>query len=205
MNQHKVVAPIIVNLVIITIGCFIFAFGFNLFIFPLRILTGGVTGISIILYELFGITPALSQWSLNIPLFVLGWWKIGHEYAIKIVYGSLFLPYAIKLTEGLSQYEIKMNVLVAVIIGSALLGIGLGIILRVKGSTGGLDIPARLLSNRYKLGIGLSVGVIDITVIIVGIIVFQVVSDSGLIKGLYALISVLIMMLIIDIFSFQKK
>jgi uncharacterized membrane-anchored protein YitT (DUF2179 family) len=202
--KNNIVSPIIRSLFIMTIGCFIFAIGFNVYIFPLRILTGGVTGISIIINEAFGLNPAYTQWALNIPLFFFGWFVIGNEYAVKIIYGSFFLPLAIRLTEGISSLIEPFSQLPSIVIGASILGLGLGLILDAHGSTGGLDIPARIISNELKIGLGLAIGLIDSFVIIIGMIAFQIINGTGLAQGLNALLVVIVMTMIIDLVTIKQ-
>jgi uncharacterized membrane-anchored protein YitT (DUF2179 family) len=203
-QKMNIVSPILRSLIIMTIGCFIFAIGFNVYIFPLRILTGGVTGISIIINEAFGVTPAYTQWALNIPLFFFGWFVIGNEYAVKIIYGSFFLPLAIRLTEGISSHIEPLSQLPSTLIGAGILGLGLGLILDAHGSTGGLDIPARIVSMELKIGLGLAIGLIDSFVIVLGMISFQLINGTGLIQGLNALLVVIIMTLVIDLVTIKQ-
>ncbi|MDF2699173.1 MAG: putative rane protein [Haloplasmataceae bacterium] len=195
---HNKVGTQIFGLLIMIFGCFIFALGFNTFVLPNHLFTGGVTGISLIVFELTNISPAYTQWFLNLPLLFVGWYFIGNSYAFKIIFGSLFLPLAIKLTEKLS-YVIDTPILLSVIIGGTLLGLGLGVILAVNGSTGGLDIPARLLSRHTSLSLGKAVGIIDMIVILVGIFIFHNYNNTGIEKGLYAVLLLIIMTVVIDL------
>jgi uncharacterized membrane-anchored protein YitT (DUF2179 family) len=196
--KHKYFS-IVESLFLMSIGCLVFAIGFNLFIFPLHFLTGGVTGISIVVNEVLGIAPAYTQWALNIPLFFLGWSVIGNEYAIKIIYGSFFLPFMVKITEWLVNYAPDIHKLISLVLGAILLGLGLGLILGANGSTGGLDIPARILSKMTHLSLGVCIGIVDAFVITSGAIAFQLINQTGLEKGLYALIVLLIMTIMIDL------
>lgn len=187
-----------------SLGCLIFAVGFNIFIFPLEILTGGVTGISIIINKAYHIAPAYSQWALNIPLFFWGWMQIGNRYAAKIIYGSFFLPFLIKVTEDLSNHQFDFSQPTSVILGAIFLGLGLGLILDANGSTGGLDIPARIISQSSKISLGAAIGIVDSFVIITGMISFQILDGTGIEKGLYALLFVFVMTLMIDLITILK-
>jgi uncharacterized membrane-anchored protein YitT (DUF2179 family) len=204
MKHHQIIKSLAKSIVVMSIGCLIFAIGFNLFIFPLGFLTGGVTGISIIINKLTNINPAYTQWALNIPLFVLGWIVLGHTYAVKITYGSFFLPFMVKLTENLNQVNVQLPNLISLILGSILLGLGLGIILGVNGSTGGLDIPARILSQVTKISLGVAIGLVDMIVIVSGAFVYQILDHNGLMQGLYALICLLLMTVMIDLCTIHK-
>ena len=83
----------------ILVGSAIVAVAFNLFLLPNRIASGGVSGISTIVYDVFGNEPAFTQWAFNIPLFILGILLLGGmKYGVKTLVGTLFLPYVVFLT-----------------------------------------------------------------------------------------------------------
>ncbi len=77
---------------LLILGAAIIAASFNLFLNPNRIASGGVTGISTILQDVWGMEPAWIQWGLNIPLFFLGLWLLGGSFGVKTALGSFILP-----------------------------------------------------------------------------------------------------------------
>lgn len=172
-------------------GCWIIALSFNWFLNPNRIASGGITGISTILEELYGWEPAIVQWSLNIPLFAAGALLLGRGFGLKTAAGSVLLPLFVLLTKPWPA--LTDNVLLATIYGGIGIGVGLGIVFRSRASTGGLDVAAQLLHKYTGLSYGLCIASLDGIVIVTAGIVF---SPE---KALYALIGLYVTSKTIDI------
>lgn len=133
-------APTVWSVLLLLLGSIIVALSFNMFLLPNGIASGGVAGISIIVQRLTGITPAYTQWAINIPLFVAGVWLLGKRFGAKSALGSVVLPLFILLTDG---YAFPThNPLLAAIYGGIGVGLGLGLVFRGGGSTGGMDLAA---------------------------------------------------------------
>jgi uncharacterized membrane-anchored protein YitT (DUF2179 family) len=163
------------------IGTFLIAASFNLFLAPNEIASGGVSGISIIVRALTGLEPAVTQWALNIPLFLAGVLLLGKKFGLKTAFGTAVFPLFVLLTSNWAP--LTDNPLLATLFGGLGVGAGLGIVFRGRGSTGGTDVAAQILAKYTGLGLGLSVAVLDGLVIIAAGIVF---SPE---QALYALIA----------------
>lgn len=172
-------------------GSFLTALGFNMFLNPNDIASGGVAGISIIIKHLLGVQPALTQWFLNIPLFILGLVFLGKVYAMRTVSGSFFLPLFIFLTSKVPS--ITANPLLAAIYGGLVVGIGLGLVFKGNASTGGLSIIASIVNKYTGFSIGKCQMLTDACVVISASLVFK--PD----KVLYALISIFVTSRAIDL------
>ncbi|TMV47184.1 YitT family protein [Paenibacillus mesophilus] len=172
-------------------GCLTIALSFNFFLNPNQIASGGVAGISTIIQQLFGIEPAVMQWVLNIPLFILGMLFLGGQFGLKTAVASVVLPLFVLLTRDLGP--LTTNALLATIYGGIGIGAGLGIVFRGRGSTGGLDSAAQLIHKWTGLGYGLAVALLDGAVILAAGVVF---SPE---KALYALIGLFVTTKTIDI------
>ncbi len=185
---------------LLLMGSLLIAVSFNMFLSPNQVASGGVSGISIIINQLFGIEPALTQWALNIPLFIAGTWLLGGQFGLKTAVGSVVLPLFVLLTKGLPSPT--QNVLLASIYGGILIGVGLGIVFRGRGSTGGLDLAAQIIHKYTGLSLGLSVAMLDGLVILSAGLVFSAE------KALYALIGLYVTSKTINVvqigFSYSK-
>ena len=138
----------------IIVGAALVGLAFNIFLLPARLAAGGVSGISTILYELFQFNPAYVQWLINIPLLIVGIIFIGREFSLKTFVGTLFVPFTIWLTQGL---DLSVdNPLLSAIYGGIMLGVGLGIVYRGNGSTGGTALIAQVLKKFTGLSSGFS-------------------------------------------------
>ena len=185
---------------LLLLGSLVIALSFNLFLSPNQVASGGVTGISIIINALTGIEPALTQWALNIPLFLIGLWLLGGQFGVKTVIGSLVLPFMILLTRDVPA--LTDNILLASIYGGMLVGLGLGLVFRGRGSTGGLDLAAQIIHRYTGVALGLCVAMLDGAVIVTAGFVL---SPE---KALYALIGLFVTSKTINVvqlgFSFSK-
>lgn len=189
-----------VDAIFIIVGSFIMALSFNLFFLPNHIASGGVSGLSVLAQAWLGIEPAFTQWALNIPLFVLGFWLLGRDYGIRSLLGSVILPLFVFLTK---DWPIPTsNPLLASIYGGIGVGIGMGLVYRGRGSTGGLTIVAQLLQKYSGLSFSVCVVLLDAIVISSAALVLS------LEQALYALIGLYVTGKVIDAielgFSFTK-
>lgn len=181
----------------IMIGAALVGLAYNIFYLPARLAAGGVSGISTIVYELFGFSPAFVQWAINIPLLVIGVIFIGKEFGAKTFVGTLFVPLVIWLTADLS-FGVD-NPLLSAIYGGIVLGVGLGIVYRGNGSTGGTTLLAQILKKYTGLSSGFSQLFVDGFVVIASAFVF----DFEL--ALYALMSIFVTSKVIDFVQLQTS
>jgi uncharacterized membrane-anchored protein YitT (DUF2179 family) len=176
----------------ILIGASLVALAFNLFLLPNQIASGGVSGISIILANLLSWEPAFVQWAFNIPLFIAGVILLGgRQYGIKTLVGTIFLPFVVYLSNDIEPWT--TDPLLAALFGGMGAGLGLGIVFRGKGSTGGTDLAAQILNKYTGLSLGTCIAIID------GIIVLAAAAVFDIERGLYALIGLYVTSKTIDL------
>ncbi|SFL89912.1 Uncharacterized membrane-anchored protein YitT, contains DUF161 and DUF2179 domains [Paenibacillus sp. 1_12] len=182
--RRKSRRDIVVEYGLLLLGSMVIAAGFNMFLSPNQVASGGVSGISIIVQSVFGFEPAVTQWVLNVPLVILGTFLLGRHHGVKTVIGAFLLPLIILLTRHLPA--LTDNLLLASIYGGIMLGIGVGLVFRGKGSTGGLDLAAQIVHKYTGLSLGLAMAMLDGLVILTAGIVL---SPE---KALYALIGLFV-------------
>lgn len=171
-------------------GSFIFAFGLNYFIIANGLAEGGFTGLALIIHYLTGLPTGGVLLVLNIPLLLLGWIKWGKTFILKTVLSVLGVSLAVDLTSG---WGLKTHdLLLAALYGGVLSGVGIGIVLRSGGTTGGVDIIARYINETYGLSMGKFFFLFDFILLAAIGILF------GLEKALYTLVTVYIFSLVID-------
>lgn len=107
---------------------------------------------------------------INIPLLILGWKMVGKDFLFKTIYGTVCLSTVIHLTERFITPQ--KDVLIGALYGGLLVGIGLGIIFSVNGSTGGTDIIGRILYNNFNIPMGTTMLALDILILGIAIIFF---------------------------------
>jgi uncharacterized membrane-anchored protein YitT (DUF2179 family) len=177
--------------ILLILGSFLVAVGFNLFLNPNRIASGGVTGISTILEEVISFEPAYVQWALNIPLFIAGVLLMGGRFGLKTAVGSIVLPLFVLMTNDLEPWT--RNPILATIFGGLVVGAGLGIVFRGRGSTGGLDLAAQILHKYTGLTLAFAVLLLD------GLVI----TAAGVLlapeKALYAMVGLFVTSKTIDV------
>lgn len=143
------------NIIGILIGTALFSFGFVHFNMQNQLGEGGFSGITLILYFTLNWDPALMNLLLNIPMFILGWKLLGKLTFIYTIIGTIGVSVFLKIFQA---YEVNMNLqddlLLVSLFAGVFVGVGLGIVFRFGGTTGGVDIIARL-ANKY---LGWSIG-----------------------------------------------
>ncbi|WP_018921950.1 YitT family protein [Salsuginibacillus kocurii] len=175
----------LLNIGLIFTGSAIVAIAYNLFLLPNRIASGGVSGFATIIYDVFAILPAITLWSLNIPLFLLGLLLLGGlKYGAKTIIGTLFLPFVVYLTQDWSPAT--TDPLLGAIFGGIGVGLGLGLVFRAHASTGGTDLAAQIINKYTGASLGACVFVMDGLIVLTSAFVFS------LEYALYALISLFI-------------
>lgn len=145
----------IINILFILLGAFIFSFGIVNFNMENELTEGGFTGIALILYHLFGTSPALMNLIFNIPLFFVGYKLLGRLSFIYTIIGTVSVSFFLWLCELFPMHiSLKNDLLLASLFGGVFIGTGLGIIFRFGGTTGGVDIVARLMKKFFDIPIG---------------------------------------------------
>lgn len=192
MKQNKTLVHLF-NTAIILFGSLIMSVGINYFAIPSSLAEGGFTGISLLLYYLLGWSPGIVIFILNIPLLFLGYHVFGKRTFVYTIIGIGALSLFLELTKGLPAWlGPPEDTLLCTLYTGVLVGIGLGLIFRVGGTTGGVDIIARLVNKYYGWSIGRTMLLFDFAVILSSIIII------GLDMAMYTLVSVFISARVID-------
>ncbi len=140
------------NLMLITVGAVLVAFSIKSILVPQGFVSGGVSGLGVLLhYVLGGLTPGWWYLLLNIPILLLGWFSVSRRFFFYTVFGIATLSLAIELIPWTAPIHDKF---LAVLAGGTLFGAGSGTALRSLGSTGGVDIVAVFLNNRFNIRVG---------------------------------------------------
>lgn len=181
----------VLEYVYVIAGAAVIALGFNLFLLPNQVASGGVSGISTILNGLFGWNAGLVQYAFNIPLFIAGVIILGKNFGAKSLVGTLTLPAIVILTQD--WQPVTLNPLLGAIFGGIVVGSGIGLVFKGKASTGGTDLLAQIITKYTGLTLGTSVLLIDGIIAVSAAVVFDIE------KGLYAIIGLYVTTKTIDI------
>lgn len=168
----------------IVIGCVIGAAAYPTFLDPGKIAPGGLTGVAMILKNLWGWDIGITSLILNIPLFIVGYRAMGRMFAFRSLVATILFSLTIDL---LPLKPIEVEPILGTLYGGILLGIGLGFILRGGATTGGTDMCARLVHKYLPfLSVGMFLFLIDCVVVVAAWIFI------GSSEALYALICIFV-------------
>lgn len=183
----------LISILMVIAGNFVIATGVALFIFPLNILSGGVAGIAVALQPIFHLDKTLVVNALTIGLYVVGAIALGKRFALKTLASAFIYPIFITfMTSALADVHITDNPLLASLYGGICIGIGIGLVFRVGGSTGGMDIPPLIINKYTGIPLPLLVMCIDGLTVVLGA------STYGIEAAMIGLISVWICGKMID-------
>ena len=178
----------------ILLGVTILALGINWFTSPLGLVTGGLSGVTIIVKELsekilgYGIPLWITNLVFNIPLFMISIKQRGFEFAKKSVWSVGLLSCALWYTGFIPNLlDVQGDLLLGGVFGGAIIGLGIGIVLKAGATTGGTDMLATIIKFKHsRFPIAKVMLGIDGLIILVGMLIF------GSMKAMYAIIAVFI-------------
>ncbi|MDD2181122.1 MAG: YitT family protein [Bacilli bacterium] len=161
------------NYIIVTFATLVVAAAFNMFFLPFNLVTGGSSGISVIVNYLFSIEPSITVLVVHITILILGYITLGGKKVSRSIYGSLIYPFFIDFTEPLSEYVISLNIssnnlLVFAIFGAVLSGLALGVIHKRGYTTGGSDVVDQIINKYFGLTIGTADFLFNGSIVIIG-------------------------------------
>lgn len=191
--KTKIKDNYIISFIAITIGAFLGSIALNTLLLPNTILDGGVMGISMIISKLSGFSLSILMLLLNAPFIYIGYKHLGKGFLIRAIYSMIIYSILIKLTEGFEPITEEM--LLATVFGGALLGIGVGIVIRFGGCVDGTESVALVLSRKITLSVGQIVLLFNLIIYSVAGILF------GLDRGLYSILTYFITSKVIDLVS----
>jgi uncharacterized membrane-anchored protein YitT (DUF2179 family) len=179
-------------ILVIILGSAFSGVAFNLFIIPNKLLSGGVSGISLIISYLFDINAGLLIFLFNIPIFILGYKFIDREFVLLSLIGMLSFSGMIEVFSFLRDSNLVQDIMLSSIYAGVLNGIGLGIVLRNRASQGGIDIIAVILKKHFSMNIGSTSMMINTAIVVVASFI------TNLNLAMYTLISMYISSTVLD-------
>lgn len=158
---------------VITLGSVIYALSFDWFVAPNQFAMGGVTGLAQILHYWFpALTVGAASALMNVPLFLIGWKKIGGHLLVSSLYAMVVSSAAIDGLNLLVDFQ-PMDPILAALFGGGVMGVGLGLVFAQGATTGGTDIVAKLLKLKWPwLPIGKLVVIPDTAVMLLVALTF---------------------------------
>lgn len=136
------------NYIILTVAALIYAVAVSLFLDPNNIAPGGVTGIAILVSRFTPITTGTVNLLINVPIVLLGLWKFGWRFICSTMYALAMITVFINAFEGYGA--VTEDLLIAAVIGGALIGSALALVFKAGATTGGADIIVKVLRTKWK-------------------------------------------------------
>ncbi len=192
MNKRKI-KNWIIDIIGTILGSSIMAFGIASFLLPNQLSSGGFAGIATITYYLLKIPVGVMTFILNIPLFLFAGYRLGKEFFVKAIVGTISLSVFIDIFDKCPS--ITNDRFLACIYGGVLIGLGTAIILKVNSSTGGTELIGNIIKT-YNPHISMSrnLMIIDMVIIVLNILFFREIEI-----GLYSVIAIYLYGKMIDI------
>ena len=161
------------NILFILVGAAIMSFGLVHFNMQNSLGEGGFTGITLLIYNLTGISPSVTNILLNIPLFFVGYKLLGKKTFYYTIIGTLAVSLFIAIFEKYQlDIPLKDDLMLAALFAGVCIGAGLGIIFRYGGTTGGVDIIARLMFKYKGWSMGKTMFMFDFCVIVLSLLTY---------------------------------
>lgn len=181
------------NFLFIILGNLIFALGIATFVIPNGLIMGGSTGLALSVQHFLGIDITITVAIINIVTFLAGLFILGKKFAATTLISTFIFPFFLNYFKDIEKLKhITSDTLLSAIFAALLVGTGVGIVLRVGASTGGLDIPAIILNKKRGVPIAIVLYTIDISILLSQMIF------SNIEQILYGIIIVLITTMVIN-------
>lgn len=195
----KSIGKHLIETAVVIFGNCIYALGVALFVLPGGLITGGTTGIALVINDITGIPITVFVLVFNVIMFFIGWLVFGWKFAANTAVSTFSYPIALEIiTRMLNGYRMTDNLILCTIFGGICIGAAIGIVMRMGASTGGLDIPVLVINRYFKIPISGQIYVFDMVILallaskrtgeqllygILLVIVYTIVLDKCLMLG----------------------
>lgn len=147
-------------------GSIIISLGLVFFLIPNKIAPGGVSGLAIVFYHLFKLPVGMIMLIFNIPVFLIGLKVLGKQFGPRTIFSFVLVSISTDVCDKVLRLPSTTdNLLLSSIFGGIVLGLGLGIVFRFKGTTGGSDIVGQIINKYCNISVGIGILIVDFFVI----------------------------------------
>ena len=184
----KIDRKVLVDYLFVTLGTFLLALAVIIFWQPHDLVTGGISGLAIIIHSYTSIPISVTNLVFNLPLFIIGFKVMPREYFVRSIYGYLMLTFSFFVLEQDFIPIIDSDILMSSVFGGVVAGIGIGFVLRARATTGGSTLIAAILHRWALRHISMAkiLFCVDSTIILTGLLVF------GPNAAMYAVVAVFV-------------
>jgi uncharacterized membrane-anchored protein YitT (DUF2179 family) len=145
------------------VSSLIVAIGFNMFLIPHQMLSGGVSGISMILGYFTPFSQSTTYFALNLPLLILGWFLVGRKFIVMTLWSVISTTLLLMIVP---VEVVATDSMLSAVFGGVFVGIGSGLAFKAGGCTGGFDVIASIISRRREFPVGTVVNALNLTVVV---------------------------------------
>lgn len=192
--KNKTLQTWAVDTAFTAVGCFISALGISSFLAPLKLSSGGISSLATVFLHLFHIPLSVTNLVFNIALFIFAYRFLGKGTVVKTLLGIGLFSLSLQITSSLIPIYPEEDLFMATIVGGVLVGVGIGLVVRRDGSTGGSDLAALILHRIFPhIPVATFVLVIDCSIIVLAGFLFQSISIT-----LYSMVSLYVSSKLID-------
>lgn len=163
MNENRKIK----NLLWILAGNTLYALAVTMFVIPNGLITGGTTGLALFFYHQLGLPIQVVVSISNVFMFLLGAAVLGKKFALTTIISTFYYPFILSVFQQMPGISgMTEDKLLSVIFAGLMIGAGIGMVLRVGASTGGMDIPPLVLHKKMGISVSLTMNVIDIGILL---------------------------------------
>lgn len=181
------------SIISVIIGNILYALTVKLFLLPSGLITGGTTGIALVVNKLTEIPVSSFVLFFNILMLLLGFVILGKQFALTTLASTFLYPISLTLFDNIfGDYCLTNDVFLCTVFTGLGIGVSLGLVIRSGASTGGMDIPPLILKKLFRIPVSISMYVFDICILLAQA-VFQPTD-----RLLYGIVLVLIYTIVLD-------
>lgn len=153
------------TLALIALGNLILAIGVMLFISPMGFVSGGATGLGLLFEKMFGLKLSIGVAIFNVLMYIIGFIILGKRFAATTLLSTFLYPGFLAVLESMPALaEMNTDPIVAAVFGGACIGVGVGLVIRMGSSTGGMDIPPIILQKYTGIAVAISMNAMDLLI-----------------------------------------
>lgn len=155
------------SLLAVVLGNLLYALTVKLFLLPVELVTGGTTGIALVVEHHWGISVSTFVLLFNMVMLVLGWVVLGKTFAVTTLASSFLYPILLDFLDRiLGNLVLTEDLLLCTIFSGLGIGISLGLVLRAGASTGGMDIPPLILQKTFRIPVSSTLYIFDFFILL---------------------------------------
>lgn len=155
------------SLLAVVIGNFLYALVVKIFLLPTGLVTGGTTGMAMVVNRLCGLPVSAFVLVFNVLMLMLGWWLLGRSFALTTLASSFLYPAFLEVVGWFTgDFVLTDDLLLNTIFFGLGIGASLGVVIRAGASTGGLDIPMLVLQKYMRIPVSVSMYAFDFVILL---------------------------------------